>query len=1667
MSEVLLTSSDTEEEDADEEYEEEASEEIPASLLSYFEASRRRAAACEKLILEDLEYLTASQCNERPAQANFVMVDKDTKTTNETADTSDEQNEDTSASSGSYADEQEFSTVPCYRHDVGVSELQLDMERRRREEQEFEKELQRMMAAGKLRQKKADMTEVKAREELEREFRLQQELLNDMKRQVEEEVKKRDEEQRRLARRQKEEEEKRKRGQDEDRWKMVQGKLKEEEEKNEKSKEANRKQRVEEEERRKKEEEVNRRKETQSKLKEEVEMTRSSQEDDKRRKHVEEEQEMNVKRGEVEARRKQTEEEEKRRTNGDDEGHKQLQEEPTVNKEEEERWKKAERKLKEEKEMEEDKRKQADRRGKVEKEVEKRRKEVEEAIANWGEEGEKRKQEAEVMQMQEEVMGKKEDGKGTSKKAVSKRQEEEGKLRRFVEKEESRREETKGRAIEDDEKKKRGEPMKESSQNTEEKEKRNKEAVRKKEEKAKERKEEEGKKRSEQMEEEASSKMKDVEVEMRRKQEEMEKKIAEEVKKDLGQECEKKGERRRIEEEEESDRMGRGEERMDKMEGAATDCEERRKKIEEVDVKMKREEAEMSSPESAEGEKRGKELEMKTEEEENRMERQEKSSIEAETQWKEDKETRTREEEGSMTANEEDDQWRWQKENQRTEEVEKRKKNEEGERSEELQPKCPEEEERRKSDDTGMRKVKENTEVKERRGEDEKLLEEEKSEQQWMNQKDEKMTGRREEEERRNTKKSDESTDQEDENEEPLTKNQHQRDASNPNIHQNITENLHEDIHHNSSCRSCLSRLMDQRRLSWMEVRVPWSEMENRSRRTSSLASRRESRRSGQDNDLPPLCPNALLRDAGRGSLQEVTILVLEDLPGCSLSTLAQCTRLQSLTMRRCGLKVLEGIRRLADLCYVDVPENQISRLDCEDMTGLRVLKMSCNKLTSIHGLSGAENLHILELSHNSIARIAGLDSLRKLQRLSLDHNQLVSTKGLKDVCTLLHLDCSYNHLATVEGLESNVLLRTLDLTSNSLSEPPVLQDHVLLGELHLDDNSLASLRHLFSASWLPQLHTLTLAHNRLTHLPDMSVAVSLANLDLRFNCLSDVQDVCRSLEGCCSLDEVHLAGNPLQRESGWRCTLQAEVSSLRTIDGTDTDILRTRSAVARQIDSGSGVLSLIRTQLHQMNDLQRQHTEQLSKVSRPLDAIKLSCGHLMEALHLAKEQRRSLERAHVGPTSASWTTLQDSLDEVSPAASGTGCATPFCDVHTSAVEGTRSSVQMVSHHQDWDPQSNSVASEVGGGYASYEGNPESAVQKSIIAQHHAATLIQARWRGFTLRRRLAAALAAVTSLEDDDDAFELVDVEEFVMDETTLEQGWTLCEDAPARCYSASKQPLPGIYPEHFQLVLPPLPKQRLTQAWEVKECEEKRVSPQSSNRKMSSSTSMASDFSERSERILEEWGFTNRHTAELMLRRAQKMKSKQKSAGPSGQLEAWRNQPLTTYQLQPPNRLARHNRNATRVHQAETGPGRARWDRTREWLRNQNTLRHSESEHFLPNISADLVNGRRRRLLAPEAGRMENQATGVWACNNLLAQDCRENKNTVGLPVESGTPSPPPPCQSKSPKDLNVFLVQDIQVEQDIPTAWRKERISFRDEPVCRSSGWGGGKKRQKVKH
>lgn len=53
--------------------------------------------------------------------------------------------------------------------------------------------------------------------------------------------------------------------------------------------------------------------------------------------------------------------------------------------------------------------------------------------------------------------------------------------------------------------------------------------------------------------------------------------------------------------------------------------------------------------------------------------------------------------------------------------------------------------------------------------------------------------------------------------------------------------------------------------------------------------------------------------------LGQVTLVTLQDLPGCSLSTLAQCPQLQFLSLRRCGLRSLDSVSQLQLLCYIDV----------------------------------------------------------------------------------------------------------------------------------------------------------------------------------------------------------------------------------------------------------------------------------------------------------------------------------------------------------------------------------------------------------------------------------------------------------------------------------------------------------------------------------------------------------------------------------------------------------------------------------------------------------------------------------------------------------------------------------------------------------------------------
>ncbi|KFV05256.1 Leucine-rich repeat and IQ domain-containing protein 1, partial [Tauraco erythrolophus] len=514
----------------------------------------------------------------------------------------------------------------------------------------------------------------------------------------------------------------------------------------------------------------------------------------------------------------------------------------------------------------------------------------------------------------------------------------------------------------------------------------------------------------------------------------------------------------------------------------------------------------------------------------------------------------------------------------------------------------------------------------------------------------------------------------------------------------------------------CSSKLVlpddiEKKRLNWMNTCKSWSKIYEENQRKQLTIKKRP--RKSSVSRMPPLSTQKIIHSGSWSTLQQVTTLTLEDLPACSLSTLSKCSNLQVLTLRRCGLVVLEGLSSCKDLKYINVEENNIQIIDCENLENLCILILNKNHLSSVCGLDGCINLQNLELSYNRITRIelkiflegplilpaltpleyvsslssvylqkqlikanlataenssvfltdtvsnyiervlsvqvCGLESLKNLQRLIMDHNQLISTKGLCEAPTLIHLDCSFNHLIQVEGIENCGLLQILKLQGNNLQELPRLENHVLLRELYLDDNSISSMRTL-SLCWLPLLQILFLSQNRLTELVPLNSFVFLEKLDIKNNCLSDIKDVITWLSGCHKLRELSLSGNPLLQERNWRASLCRVLPSLQFLDG---EILNYHTLPTTERIKGSEsrtFLELCQVQIDE-NVLLKKKAAELG-IASSIDSAQGQCWYFNELMKLSIKHRYAHEYGELNITDRDGPeALQNHLKQTS-----TGC---------------------------------------------------------------------------------------------------------------------------------------------------------------------------------------------------------------------------------------------------------------------------------------------------------------------------------------------------------------------------------------------------------------------------
>ncbi|XP_053442043.1 leucine-rich repeat and IQ domain-containing protein 1 isoform X1 [Nycticebus coucang] len=806
-----------------------------------------------------------------------------------------------------------------------------------------------------------------------------------------------------------------------------------------------------------------------------------------------------------------------------------------------------------------------------------------------------------------------------------------------------------------------------------------------------------------------------------------------------------------------------------------------------------------------------------------------------------------------------------------------------------------------------------------------------------------------------------------------------------------ILEECHEKRaeHENSmTCPITMSMLLStvkEKRLAWIKSFKPWCEIFKQHKQKKIFGRKRHVKCLA--DRMPPLNTLEILQCGPWNTLQQVTTVTFQDLPGCSLSTLAECTNLQFLSLQRCGLKSLHSLNNCKKLKYIDAQENHIETISCENLENLCVVVLNKNQLTSLHGLDGCINIQNIELSYNKITRIGGLESLKNLQQLIVDHNQLISTKGLCDTPTIIYLDCSHNHLTEIEGIENCGLLQILKLQGNYLSELPLLKNHVLLRELYLDDNSISTVE-AFSSYWLPLLQNLTISQNSLTNIVPLFHFVSLEKLDVSNNCLSDLTSAEAWLNACCSLRELSLTGNPLLREINWRHSLLKMLPALRVLNGDKLNPYSEDHTEEHYQSELAPFLTLCQSQIQEFNLLIENYITGKGNVST-LDMAENLCDYFKKLMTLSNECRHAHEHENVSITKREESEAQqnsgndsilpsrlfskakeDTWDSSDISEKWMNSGSSYSALHSfSTCEGLEGRNQeklvtqkrddskvssiptkripfmetimansLLKNHQNAEHSEKMTAAVMiqsyWRGYTVRRKIPFSTrlhtarkgpltnlciTNQTVLKKlkrdnvvnvqdqrEKSAILIQAVWKGFILRKKLTTALEAIKD-EESEEEYEEIDLKDFTFDEAALEKEWLDLDSSrfPSQTLLLSNQlHWPKISGNlKYDDISPDLPSHP-AQAWLCNEkenvfsSEHTQFNSRSENRTLSltpeSKTSRKTLLkSEKEEKISEEWGFKDISTAQQMLKRAQKMKSKKlkKKLDPTVRLALFKN--------------------------------------------------------------------------------------------------------------------------------------------------------------------------------
>lgn len=192
-----------------------------------------------------------------------------------------------------------------------------------------------------------------------------------------------------------------------------------------------------------------------------------------------------------------------------------------------------------------------------------------------------------------------------------------------------------------------------------------------------------------------------------------------------------------------------------------------------------------------------------------------------------------------------------------------------------------------------------------------------------------------------------------------------------------------------------------------------------------------------------------------------------------------------------------------------------------DNLTNLRSIDLSNNKISNIRFLEKLTHLTSLNLSNSKISNWRTLEKLTNLTFLNVSKNQIRDTQFLEKLNALTSLDLSNTQISDCQSLGKLTSLTTLKISYNQISDIRFLEKLTNLTSLDISNNQISDLRFLEN---LTNLTFLTLNNNKISDTQFLEKLINLTLLNLRDNQIKDA----KSLENLTNLNSLNLRNNQI-----------------------------------------------------------------------------------------------------------------------------------------------------------------------------------------------------------------------------------------------------------------------------------------------------------------------------------------------------------------------------------------------------------------------------------------------------------------------------------------------------------------------------------------------------------